>query len=181
MGSICPCPTAIRASGTSLFIISSSSCIFFILLLIKNTCPLRLISNSIASRIINGSNVCTSVCIGYLFGGGVVIADKSLAPINENCNVRGIGVAVIVKVSTLDFICFNFSFTATPNFCSSSIISKPKSLNCISLPTMRCVPISISTFPSFRSFRTSLICPADRALLIYSTRQGKSLSLSLNV
>jgi hypothetical protein len=36
-----------------------------------------------------------------VFGGGVLITDKSLAAINENCKVLGIGVAVKVKVSTL--------------------------------------------------------------------------------
>ena len=40
------------------------------------------------------------VSMGYRFGGGVVITDKSRAAIKENCRVRGIGVAVSVSVST---------------------------------------------------------------------------------
>jgi hypothetical protein len=55
-----------------------------------------------------------------------VITDKSRAAINENCNVLGIGVAVNVKVSTLAAMVLIFTFT--PNFCSSSTISNPKSL-----------------------------------------------------
>ena len=35
--------------------------------------------------------------------------------------------AVIVKVSTFTFSCRSFSLTDTPNFCSSSMISKPRS------------------------------------------------------
>ena len=71
----------------------------------------------------------TLVSIGYLFGGGVVITDKSRAAINENCNVLGMGVAVKVSVSIFAAIVFNLSFTLTPNFCSSSTINKPKSRN----------------------------------------------------
>ena len=74
--------------------------------------------------------------------------ERSRAPIKENCKVRGIGVADMVKVSTFVFICFSFSLTATPNFCSSSMISNPKSLNFTSFPMMRCVPISMSILPS---------------------------------
>ena len=33
--------------------------------------------------------------IAILFGGGVLITDKSLAPNKENCNVLGIGVALL--------------------------------------------------------------------------------------
>ena len=78
--------------------------------------------------------------------------DKSLAPNNENCKVLGIGVAESVRISTFSFIFFNLSLIFTPNFCSSSIINNPKSLKVTSLPTILCVPIRISTFPSFKSF-----------------------------
>ena len=36
-----------------------------------------------------------------LLGGGVLMTEKSRAPISENCKVRGMGVAVRVSVSTL--------------------------------------------------------------------------------
>ena len=70
------------------------------------------------------------------FGGGVFIIERSRAPNKENCNVLGIGVAVNVKVSIFALKDFNLSLIFTPNFCSSSIISKPKSLNFISFPTI---------------------------------------------
>ena len=57
------------------------------------------------------------------------MVEKSRDPISENCNVLGIGVAVIVSVSILLFSCFSFSLVDTPNFCSSSIINRPRSLN----------------------------------------------------
>ena len=114
-----------------------------------------------ASRIASSLNTCTSVCIGWRFGGGVFIMLRSLAPIKENCSVRGMGVAVNVKQSTVAFNVFNFSLCATPNFCSSSIIINPRSLNFTSLLTRRCVPMMMSTLP-FASFsRVSLICLLD--------------------
>ena len=73
--------------------------------------------------------------------------DKSLAPSNENWSVLGIGVAVRVRVSTSSLSCLSLSLGATPNFCSSSIISNPRSLNFISLFKSRCVPIIISVLP----------------------------------
>ncbi|GIR81568.1 MAG: hypothetical protein CM15mP83_2940 [Flavobacteriaceae bacterium] len=60
---------------------------------------------------------------GCLFGGGVLIIDKSRAAIKLNCSVLGIGVAVSVSTSTLALSALSFSFTLTPNFCSSSTIS----------------------------------------------------------
>ena len=87
------------------------------------------------------------VSIACLFGGGVFIIDRSLAPSNENCNVLGIGVALKVRVSIFSLNSFSLSFMLTPNFCSSSIIKSPKSKNFTSLPTILCVPISISTSP----------------------------------
>ena len=62
--------------------------------------------------------------------------DKSLAPKSENCNVLGIGVAVNVKESTFVLNAFSLSLILTPNFCSSSTISKPRSLKCTSFPTI---------------------------------------------
>ena len=51
----------------------------------------------------------TDVSIGCLFGGGVVINDKSLAAIKLNCRVLGIGVADKVRTSTFFLIDFNIS------------------------------------------------------------------------
>ena len=59
----------------------------------KKTCPFLEISYCIASRITSSLNLIVSVCIAILFGGGVLMIDKSLAPNNENCKVLGMGVA----------------------------------------------------------------------------------------
>ncbi|MNC71406.1 hypothetical protein D3C75_1223260 [compost metagenome] len=63
------------------------------------------------------------------------------------CSVRGMGVAVSVSTSTLDFSRFSFSLCATPKRCSSSTIKRPRSLNTISADNSRWVPITISTVP----------------------------------
>ena len=42
-----------------------------------------------------------SVWMGMRLGGGVWMMDRSRAPKSENCNVRGMGVAVSVRVSTV--------------------------------------------------------------------------------
>ena len=103
----------------------------------------------------------SSVTIGYLLGGGVRMILKSRAPINENCNVLGMGVAVKVSVSTEALNVFNLSFVPTPNFCSSSIISNPRSLNFTSFPTNLWVPIIISVCPLANFSKLSLICLLD--------------------
>ena len=81
-------------------------------------------------------------------GGGVVICDRSRAPINAMCNVRGMGVALIAKTSTLARIVRIFSFCTTPKRCSSSMINKPSSSNCTSFESNRCVPMITSTSPA---------------------------------
>ena len=114
-------------------------------------------------------------------GGGVLIILKSLAPIKLNCKVRGIGVAVSVNESTVIRNCFNFSFAATPNFCSSSIIITPKSLNFTAELSKACVPIIISIFPSATFCKISFFSFADLKRLIKSTVTGKSFNRSPKV
>ena len=84
----------------------------------------------------------------------------------------GIGVAVSVRVSTLTFISLSLSLILTPNFCSSSMTSRPRSLNFTSLLTIRCVPTRMSTLPSATPARMSLISLVDRKRLMYSTTTG---------
>ena len=151
LGSICPCPMHTLASGTCWRIMLAMSSRLLTRLLTTNTCPFRLISKLMASVKISGENVCSSVWMGYRLGGGVCITDRSLAPMSENCSVRGMGVAVSVRVSTLVRICLSFSLTETPNFCSSSMMSSPRSLNFTLLPTSLCVPMMMSVLPSSRS------------------------------
>ena len=171
---ILPCPTATRALGHTRVIspwmdIRSSTRLWT-----KYTWPPRASSASTASRMISSEKTCDSVTIGWRLGGGVEMTDRSREPMSENCSVRGIGVAVRVSVSTLTAICVSFSLAATPNFCSSSMISSPRSRNLICLPSILWVPIRMSIRPDSRSAR---ICPASLAVLVrlrYSTRTGKS-------
>ena len=76
------------------------------------------------------------------------------------------GVAVMVSVSTFTFSWRNFSFVETPNFCSSSMMSSPRSLNFTSLPTMRWVPIRMFTSPAASAFSVLRISVAVRARLM---------------
>ena len=89
--------------------------------------------------------------------------------------------AVIVSVSTFTFMARSFSFVDTPNFCSSSMIRSPRSLNCTCLPISLCVPMMISTLPALRSSNTSLVSLAERARVRYSTLTGNSFSREENV
>ena len=73
--------------------------------------------------------------------------DISLTPNKDICNVLGIGVADKVKTSILVFNSLSFSFCSTPKRCSSSMMSKPKSLKLISLLSNLCVPIAKWIFP----------------------------------
>ena len=86
---------------------------------------------------------------------------RSRAPIKENCKVRGIGVAVSVSVSTVVRSVFSLSLTATPNFCSSSIIMRPRSLNLTRSATKAWVPIKISIWPAASFLRVAVISLAD--------------------
>ena len=104
--------------------------------------------------------------MAILFGGGVLMTDKSLAPKSENWRVLGIGVAERVRMSTFDLRVFSLSLIFTPNFCSSSIIKSPKSLNFISFPTILCVPINISNLPSSKFFKVWFCCFVVLNLLI---------------
>ena len=56
--------------------------------------------------------------------------DMSRMPTSDMFSVRGIGVALIVSTSTFLRICLIFSLCATPNRCSSSTTSSPRSRNC---------------------------------------------------
>jgi hypothetical protein len=62
------------------------------------------------------------------FLGGVLMVEISRTPVRAMYSVRGIGVAVIVRTSTSVRICLSFSLWVTPKRCSSSMMSKPRSL-----------------------------------------------------
>ena len=64
-------------------------------------------------------------------------------------SVRGIGVAVSVSTSTSRRSCFSRSLAATPNRCSSSTTTRPRSLKRdVLADSSRCVPMTTSTLPS---------------------------------
>ena len=70
----------------------------------------------------------------------------SRAPVRLRYSVRGIGVAESVSTSTISRMRFRCSFAATPNRCSSSMMTSPRSVNFTSRCSRRWVPISTSTF-----------------------------------
>ncbi len=113
----------------------------------KYICPFRFTSFKIASLISPLEYRRTSVIIGSRPGGAVVMVVISRSLFRQILRVLGIGVAVKVKTSTSVFISFNFSFCLTPNRCSSSTTTRPRSLNLISGWNSLCVPITISTSP----------------------------------
>ena len=73
------------------------------------------------------------------------MVDISRIPDRAMFRVRGMGVAERVSTSTPLEISFSRSLWATPNRCSSSIISRPKSLNSMDFCNSLWVPIIKST------------------------------------
>ena len=145
---ICPCATAMRASGTSASSIARRFSIVSTSLCRKYTWPPRFSSRSIASRITPSSSRRTKVLIASRFCGAVAITEKSRRPSSAMPSVRGIGVAVSVSTSTSARNAFSASFCRTPKRCSSSMITSPSRLNFTSPDKSLCVPMTISTEPS---------------------------------
>ena len=92
----------------------------------------------------------TKVSTGCRSSGGVRIVDISRMPVSDISSVRGIGVADIDSTSTDVRSCLRYSLCSTPNRCSSSTITRPRSLNRVVGCSSRCVPITMSTVPSSR-------------------------------
>ena len=86
-----------------------------------------------------------------------MIVDISRIPVTAISSVRGMGVADIARTSTVVRNFFNDSFCSTPKRCSSSTITNPKSLNCTSFESIRCVPITTSTDPAAKLAKISLL------------------------
>ncbi len=98
----------------------------------------------------------TKVSTGWRSSGGVVIVDISRMPVTAISSVRGMGVADIVSTSTLARSFFSCSLCSTPNRCSSSTMTRPRSLNFVSEENSRCVPMTKSTVPSLSPSSTAL-------------------------
>ena len=121
------------------------------------------------------SNLTTCVWIDRRSRGGVSITDMSRMPASDMFSVRGIGVAVIVSTSTFLRICLMRSLCATPNRCSSSTTSRPRSRNFTSFESSRCVPTMMSMLAGgeLHERRGSFCSALVRNRLIMSMRTGK--------
>ena len=113
--------------------------------------------------------------------GGVPNELISRSPNRDICSVLGMGVAVIVRISTLTRSFFNLSLCSTPNRCSSSMIKSPRSLKLTSPLKRRCVPMSISIFPAFVRAIISLVSLGVLNRFNTSIQTGKSANRSVKV
>ena len=127
------------------------------------------------------SNFTTLVWIESRSFGGVSMIDMSRMPTSDMLSVRGIGVAVIVSTSTRLRICLMRSLCATPNRCSSSTTSSPRSLNSTSLDSSRWVPTMMSTFPDATPARISFVSCFVRKRLTMSMVTGNPANRSRSV
>ena len=100
--------------------------------------------------------------------------EMSRRPESDMCSVRGIGVAESASTSTSSLSERSSSFCATPNRCSSSRITSPRSFGITSRLSTRCVPTSTSILPASKSFRICFVSAGLRKRETISTRTGKS-------
>ena len=101
------------------------------------------------------------------------MTDMSRMPERAMFRVRGMGVAERVSTSAVLHSCFSFSFWATPNRCSSSMMTSPRSWKRTSLETSRWVPTMMSMLPRFTFRRISSCCLGVRNRESSSTSTGK--------
>ncbi|MNP27982.1 hypothetical protein D3C76_1209230 [compost metagenome] len=110
--------------------------------------------------------------------GGVAMIDRSRMPATAMFRVRGIGVAVRVRMSTSLRSALSCSFWRTPKRCSSSITTRPRSLKRTSSCSSLWVPMRMSILPSARSAAALATSLADLKRLITSTVTGQSAKRS---
>jgi hypothetical protein len=113
--------------------------------------------------------------------GAVVNDEMSRTPTIDMCSVRGMGVADIVSTSTVERTFLSRSLCVTPNRCSSSITTSPKSENFTSSLRMRCVPMRISTSPALARFVMSFASFPVFQRLIDSMLNGYAAIRSLKL
>ncbi|MNS96837.1 hypothetical protein D3C72_1311530 [compost metagenome] len=104
--------------------------------------------------------------------------DRSRMPDTAMFSVRGIGVAVRVRMSTSLRSALSCSFWRTPKRCSSSMITRPRFLIFTSSCSSLCVPMTMSILPSARSATAALTSLVDLKRLITSTVTGQSAKRS---
>ena len=106
-----------------------------------------------ASRISTSFHWLTKVLIRMAGRGGVAMIDRSRMPDIAMFSVRGIGVAVRVRMSTSARSAFRRSLCRTPKRCCSSMITRPRSLNLICSLSSLCVPTTMSIWPCSQARR----------------------------
>src|SRR5918996_401142 len=139
--SICPWAMPTRASGTLSRSHAANRSMVWTSDRTQNTCPPRRSSRRTAAMATDWSYGPTYVRTGWRSSGGVSTTLISRIPDSAISSVRGIGVAVIVRTSTLTRSRFSRSLWATPKRCSSSMIRSPRSLNRTSRESRRRVPL----------------------------------------
>ena len=93
-------------------------------------------------------------------------------------SVRGIGVAVMVRISISARIDLSVSFCRTPKRCSSSIMASPRFLNFILFWMSAWVPMTISMVPAASLSMTSACSFFVLNRDMESTTTGQSANLS---
>ncbi len=102
------------------------------------------------------------------------MVDSSRMPVIDISSVRGIGVALIVSTSTAVRIFLSCSLCSTPNRCSSSTITRPRSLKRFSPDSSRWVPMTTSTLPVASPSCTALCSAGELNRLIAFTTTGNA-------
>ena len=101
------------------------------------------------------------------------MVDISRMPLSAMFSVRGMGVADRVSVSTCLARSRRVSLWLTPNRCSSSMTSRPKSLKARFFCSSLWVPMSRSMRPSLTRCKMSFTCLGVRNRLSTSMVTGK--------
>ena len=103
-------------------------------------------------------------------------------PTKAISRVRGIGLALRVKTSTPMERALIASLCVTPNRCSSSTTSSPRSLKATFSDSSRCVPMTTSTLPSLQPGEiVSLLSASSTKRLSMVTFTGEPAKRSLKV
>ena len=178
---ICPWATAIRASGTSSASSLACASIVETRLWMKNTWPSRMSSRRMAAETCLFVYGPTYVSTGWRSSGGVASVEVSRMPVMDISRVRGMGVADMASTSTSVRMALSFSLCSTPKRCSSSMITRPRFLNCISLLSSRWVPITTSTAPLRSPSMVALDSLAVWNRESVARRTGKPENRSANV
>ena len=141
-------------------------------------------SRSRASRATPASNGSTKVRTGWRRTGGVAITLSSWMPASAACRVRGIGVAVMVSTCTPCRSRCSAALWRVPKRCSSSMITRARSLKRSCGDSSAWVPTTIRTEPSASPWRTacaSLARPSRDSCSTRTSKPGEAAAEGLQV